>query len=170
MLVTGGLLATGSVAGAASQSVTVNAIDANGVGKSIGTITFSDSRSGLKIAPKLSDLPSGAHGFHVHVNPACGAGAGPDGKPAAGMAAGGHYDPANTGKHLGPKGEGHKGDLPTLDVDAKGKASKAVVAPHLNLADVKGRAIMIHAGGDNYSDQPAPLGGGGGRIACGVIK
>ena len=38
------------------------------------------------------------------------------------------------------------------------------------LADVKGRAIMIHAGGDNYSDQPAPLGGGGARIACGVIK
>jgi len=27
---------------------------------------------------------------------------------------------------------------------------------------------MIHAGGDNYSDQPEPLGGGGGRIACGV--
>ena len=28
----------------------------------------------------------------------------------------------------------------------------------------------VHAGGDNYSDQPAPLGGGGARIACGVIK
>jgi Cu-Zn family superoxide dismutase len=46
----------------------------------------------------------------------------------------------------------------------------AVIAPNLKLADVKGRAIMIHAGGDNYSDQPAPLGGGGARIACGVIK
>jgi len=29
---------------------------------------------------------------------------------------------------------------------------------------------MIHAGGDNYADQPAPLGGGGARVACGVIK
>ena len=29
---------------------------------------------------------------------------------------------------------------------------------------------MIHAGGDNYSDQPQPLGGGGARIACGVIN
>jgi Cu-Zn family superoxide dismutase len=28
---------------------------------------------------------------------------------------------------------------------------------------------MIHEGGDNYSDEPAPLGGGGARIACGVI-
>jgi Cu-Zn family superoxide dismutase len=86
------------------------------------------------------------------------------------MAAGGHYDPANTGKHLGPYGEGHKGDMPVLTVDASGNATKAVTVPHLTMADVKGRSIMIHAGGDNYSDQPAPLGGGGARIACGVVK
>ena len=29
---------------------------------------------------------------------------------------------------------------------------------------------MIHGGGDNNSDHPAPLGGGGPRMACGVIK
>jgi Cu-Zn family superoxide dismutase len=28
---------------------------------------------------------------------------------------------------------------------------------------------MVHAGGDNHADQPAPLGGGGARVACGVI-
>jgi Cu-Zn family superoxide dismutase len=56
--------------------------------------------------------------------------------------------------------------MPVLTVDASGKATKAVTAPHLTVADVKGRSIMIHAGGDNYSDQPAPLGGGGGRIAA----
>jgi hypothetical protein len=61
---------------------------------------------------------------------------------------------------------------PTLanTVDASGEATKAVVVPHLTVADVKGCSIMIHAGGDNYSDQPAPLGGGGARIACGVAK
>ena len=31
-------------------------------------------------------------------------------------------------------------------------------------------ALAIHVGGDNYSDQPAPLGGGGARIACGVVE
>ena len=36
--------------------------------------------------------------------------------------------------------------------------------------EIKGRALMIHAGGDNHSDHPAPLGGGGARMACGVIK
>ena len=67
----------------------------------------------------VTDLPPGDHGFHVHVNPDCGPGNGPNGQPAAGMAAGGHYDPANTGKHLGPNGEGHKGDMPVLTVDAR---------------------------------------------------
>jgi len=40
----------------------------------------------------------------------------------------------------------------------------------LKMADLKGRALMIHTGGDNYADQPAPLGGGGVRWACGVIQ
>jgi Cu-Zn family superoxide dismutase len=69
-----------------------------------------------------------------------------------------------------PPAQRAQGDLPVLVVDAKGRAGKAVVAPHLEVADVKGQAIIIHAGGDNYADQPAPLGGGGARIACAVVK
>ena len=169
-LATAIIIISTSAAYAASETITMNAIDANGVGKKIGTLRLSDTKSGLQITPRLADLPPGDHGFHVHVNPDCGPGNGPNGQPAAGIAAGSHYDPANTGKHLGPYGEGHKGDMPVLTVDAGGKARKAVVVPHLTVADVKGRSIMIHAGGDNYSDQPAPLGGGGARIACGVVK
>jgi Cu-Zn family superoxide dismutase len=45
-----------------------------------------------------------------------------------------------------------------------------VLAPRLKLADVKGRALMVHAGGDNHSDHPAALGGGGARAVCGVIQ
>jgi superoxide dismutase, Cu-Zn family len=155
---------------AASATVNITAIDANGVGKQIGTLHLSDTKAGLQITPRLAGLPAGDHGFHVHVNPNCGPGNGPNGQPAAGMAAGGHYDPANTGKHLGPHGEGHKGDLPALTVDASGETTKGVVAPHLTVADIKGRSIIIRAGADDYSDQPAPLGGGGARIACGVVK
>ena len=29
---------------------------------------------------------------------------------------------------------------------------------------------MVHIGGDNHHDHPAALGGGGARVACGVIK
>jgi Cu-Zn family superoxide dismutase len=169
-LVAGTIVTGASVTYAASETITMNAIDANGVGKEIGTLVLSDSQTGLQITPRLVGLPPGDHGFHAQVNPNCGPGPGPNGQPAAGMTAGDHYDPANTGKHLGPYGEGHKGDMPVLTADASGKATEAVVVPHLTVADVKGRAIMIHAGGDNYSDQPAPLGGGGARLACGVAK
>lgn len=29
---------------------------------------------------------------------------------------------------------------------------------------------MVHAGGDNHSDHPAALGGGGARVSCGIIQ
>jgi Cu-Zn family superoxide dismutase len=154
---------------AAEPSVSIYTLTDTGVGDPIGTITLRDSAGGLVLTPKLSNLSPGQHGIHVHQLPDCRA-VEKDGKSQAGMAAGGHLDPAQTSKHLGPQGEGHKGDLPFLTVDDKGNASTALVAPHLTVADLKGRAIVIHAGGDNYSDDPKPLGGGGARIACGVVE
>ena len=38
----------------------------------------------------------------------------------------------------------------------------------LSTADLKGKALIVHAGGDTYRDEP-PLGGGGARVACGVV-
>jgi Cu-Zn family superoxide dismutase len=149
--------------------VKVNLVNEQGVGKEIGTITASDSKYGLILTPQLSDLAPGLHGFHVHDKPDC-SHAMKEGKQVAALAAGGHYDPANTGKHEGPYGNGHIGDLPALYVAADGKATLPVLAPRLKVSDIKGRSLMIHAGGDNYSDTPAPLGGGGARAACGVVK
>ena len=60
------------------------------------------------------------------------------------------------------------GDLPALFVNADGKATQPVLAPRLKLSDLTGRSLMIHAGGDNHSDQPVAQGGGGVRIVCGV--
>jgi superoxide dismutase, Cu-Zn family len=154
---------------AADAVVTMNLVNEQGVGKNIGTITISEGRTGLVFTPKLTDLTPGLHGFHVHQNPDCAAGM-KDGKQVPGLAAGRHFDPANAGKHEGPEGKGHLGDLPALTVGADGTASTAVTAPRLKMADVKGRSLMIHAGGDSYSDQPAPLGGGGARVAGGVVK
>jgi Cu-Zn family superoxide dismutase len=154
---------------AADVVVQMNLVNEQGVGKSIGTVTISEGPKGLAFTPQLTDLAPGVHGFHVHQNPDCAAGV-KDGKPTPGLAAGGHYDPAASGKHEGPSGKGHLGDLPALTAGADGKATTAVVAPRLKMADMKGRSLMIHAGGDNYADQPAPLGGGGARVACGVIK
>lgn len=162
---------SGGAALAATKTVTMNAIDANGVGAPVGTITFKDSGQGLVAEPKLTGLPPGPHGFHIHENPNCGPGPGANNQPAAGMAAGGHYDPENTKMHHGPQAkDGHLGDLPVLVVDKDGKADLPVLAPRLKVSNLAGRSVMVHAGGDNYADQPAPLGGGGARIACGVVK
>jgi len=154
---------------AKSIKVTMNLITVDGVGKSVGTITIKEGKDGVTIEPKLKDLPPGEHGFHVHEKPSCDP-ADKDGKKTAGQAAGAHYDPDATKAHKGPGGGGHKGDLPKLVVSDKGEAKDKLEVKGLKLSDIEGRALMIHAGGDNYSDTPKPLGGGGDRIVCGVAK
>jgi Cu-Zn family superoxide dismutase len=166
-------LCTAGAAAADEVIVAMHLIDDKGVGKGIGSITASDSPNGLLLHLDLSDdLPPGAHGFHVHQNPDCGP-ARKDGAMTAGLAAGGHFDPEKTGKHLGPSGTGHLGDLPILyvEVDEDGAlpVTHALVAPRLKVADIRGRSMVIHAQGDTYRDEPKPLGGGGARIACGVV-
>ena len=155
---------------AETLSVPVKAVTAQGVGESVGTVKIECSEYGLVFRPELSGLDAGAHGFHIHAKGSCEP-AQKDGETIAAGAAGGHWDPKNTGKHGEPWGEGHMGDLPALMVDSDGKASQPVLAPRLkSLGDIKGLALMVHKGGDNHSDHPQPLGGGGARVACGVIE
>ena len=143
---------------------------ATGPGDAVGTVTITEGPGGAKFALHLHGLPPGPHGFHVHGAPSCAPGE-KDGKPVPAGAAGGHLDPDKTGMHMGPTGSGHLGDLPLITVDADGTAKAVLVAPRIKSLDaLRGHALMIHAGGDNYSDQPAPLGGGGARLACGVIE
>jgi Cu-Zn family superoxide dismutase len=148
--------------------VSLTLVDARGQGAPVGEVTLSDSRYGLVLTPRLKGLPAGLHGFHVHEHPSC-APAEKDGAVVAAQAAGAHYDPKASGQHGPPWGDGHLGDLPALYVAADGTATYPVLAPRLTRKDVSGRSLMVHAGGDNHADHPAPLGGGGGRIACGVI-
>ncbi len=84
-------LLAGSPAAAATATATINSISATGVGAPLGTVIFTDSAKGPVITPKLSGLPPGEHGFHIHEKGDRGPGMN-QGKPAAGFAAGGHYD------------------------------------------------------------------------------
>jgi len=154
---------------AASKEVEINLVSAEGAPQPIGMVKIEETQYGLLFTPQLKSLPPGIHGFHVHQNGSC-ASAMKDGKPSAAEAAGGHFDPAKSGKHLGPYGNGHLGDLPAIYVNADGTATYPVLAPRIKkLSEIDGHALMVHAGGDNHADMPAPLGGGGARMACGVI-
>lgn len=146
----------------ADITVPMYLVSKTGAGKTIGSVTIQKTHYGILFIPHLTDLTAGVHGFHIHEKPSC---------ADEGMAAGGHWDPKKTGKHLGPYNDhGHLGDLPALTANADGTAVLPVLAPRLtSLSELKGHALMIHAGGDNYSDEP-PMGGGGARFACGVIK
>lgn len=161
-----------SVAMAAGESVKValNLVNGQEVVSPAGEVTISQTPYGLVFQPALSGLPAGVHGFHLHQNASC-APQEKDGKMEAALAAGGHWDPQQTGQHEGPYGQGHLGDLPALYVTADGKANYPVLAPRLKTLDqVRGHALMVHVGGDNHADHPAALGGGGARLACGVIQ
>ncbi len=168
LLVLTSLLCCAFCAHAAEVSVKLNVSEANGSGAAIGSVRIVETAYGLVFYPSLTGLPPGLHGFHVHENPSCAPGS-KDGAPVPALAAGGHFDPAGSKHHGEPWGDGHLGDLPPLYVAADGSANNPVLAPRLKLADVRQRSLMVHAGGDNHSDHPAALGGGGMRVACGVI-
>ena len=139
-----------------------------GVGEKIGYVKMYDSSEGLVFEVDVAEIPPGEHGFHVHtkgdIEPKR-----KNGEMVAGGKAGEHYDPYKTGKHRGPYGSGHRGDLPFLIANERGIIQETVVAPHLQLEEIEGRALIIHSGGDNYSDSPTVNGGGKSRIAGGVI-
>ncbi len=152
------------ISSAYETSAEIHAINEKGEDTLLGRIGIRETPEGIQLSPSLRGLPPGQHGFHLHENPSCEPGE-KEGIVQAGLGAGSHYDPDKTGKHLGPAGQGHKGDLPMLTVAPDGSAATPVNSARLKSGDLKGRTLIIHGAADNYADQP-----GGSRIACGIIK
>ncbi|MCY3895692.1 MAG: superoxide dismutase family protein [Chloroflexi bacterium] len=134
-------------------------------GASMGTVTLTQVPSGVLVAADVHGLAAGGHGFHIHSVGACA----PDF-----TAAGGHFDPDETGHGLLVNDTPHPGDLPNIYAGADGAARADVLtaavtldagADH-SLFDADGSAIIIHAKPDTYGAEP----GAGDRVACGVIK
>lgn len=130
-----------------------------------GDLTLTAQAGGVNISGTISGLTPGTqHGFHIHETGDCSA---PDFKSA-----GGHFNPGNK-DHGNPNSiMHHAGDMMNLSVDDNGSATMDVTVPGVTLGDggaddVMNRAIVIHAGPDDYTSQPA--GDSGSRIACGVI-
>jgi Cu-Zn family superoxide dismutase len=127
-----------------------------------GTIVFRKTKNGIRITGDVSGLTPGKHGFHIHEFGDCRA---PDARSA-----GGHYAPGNN-PHGGPDmDERHVGDLGNIEANQDGVAHIYIVDNVITLKgdqSVLGRAVVIHAGEDDFTSQPS--GDAGPRVACGVI-
>ena len=127
-----------------------------------GSVRFYGTRYGTFVVAEVAGLPRGGRcaepifAFHIHEGARCEA----SGEDPFG-AAGGHYDPAGCAHPY------HKGDLPPL-FGADGYAFSAVLTNRITVREIVGKTVIIHAGLDDFTTQPA--GNAGARIACGEIE
>ncbi|HYJ18711.1 MAG TPA: superoxide dismutase family protein [Burkholderiales bacterium] len=130
-----------------------------------GHVEFIQKGDLVLVEAKVSGLsPNSTHGFHIHETGDCSA---PDASSA-----GGHFDPTAS-PHGGPTDEiRHGGDLGNLKANANGTATSSVKVGGITIDGgpdrILGRAVVVHAGADDFKTQPA--GNSGRRVACGVIN
>ena len=158
-------------------------------GAFVGTVVFTAAgdSTAVVVTARLPAGTDGIHGFHVHANnnPANGDGCIADPAQPANthfVSADGHYNPGG-GTH-----GAHAGDMPALFFTQDGKAAMTFVTDRFTPAEIKGKAVIIHAAPDNYGNVPVGMaanqytpnspdattltentGNAGNRIACAVI-
>ena len=187
-----GVLTFGPPAGAHEAHFTATMRSPSG--EAVGTVKFRVSHHAMYVVARLR-LPDNAnftrnafHGFHIHANDDPGnqddCQADPAGPPSGWfMSADGHLA-AETGKDHGA----HQGDLPSPLVMADGTVLLKFTTDRIKPADLRGRAVILHAKPDNFNNVPvgagtteyAPnqdavkltqaTGNAGVRVACGVIR
>ena len=167
-----GLFAWVAIAGPAlaqSQAQGAKADLKDAQGQLVGTAVFSPAPSGVKLQVEVKGFTAatvGEHGIHVHTTGKC--------EPAAFTSAGGHFNPGGK-KHGLNNAEGHHaGDMPNITFDATGNATYEMVIEGITLGDgptslmdADGSALVIHAGPDDMTTDPA--GNSGARVVCGEL-
>jgi len=153
-----------AVPAAAQETAKAQFFDENG--KQNGDATLTQTPAGVLIAINVTGLPASKWvAFHVHQTGTCDAMTHFD-------SAGGHFNPTEAEHgYLSAKGP-HAGDMPNQLVGTDGVLHAQVLNPLVSLGEganaIRGRALMIHAGEDDYKSQPA--GNAGARLACAVIE
>lgn len=138
-----------------------------GDGEAIGSASLTPTATGgVLIEIEVAGLPADNWvAFHVHETGVCDHSTGH-------TSAGGHFNPSEAPHGFLVDGGPHAGDMPNIWVDAEGNARVQVFNPLVSLdegdAAIRGRALMIHAGSDDYTSQPT--GDAGDRLACAVIE
>jgi Cu-Zn family superoxide dismutase len=126
-----------------------------------GHVTFTEKGDEVEISGEIAGLTPGMHAFHVHEFGDCSS---PDA-----MSAGGHFNPEKKPHGDIHAEERHVGDLGNIKADEDGKATIHITDKVIKLHgphSIVGRAVIVHAKPDDFSQ---PVGNAGGRVACGVI-
>lgn len=144
-----------------------------------GTLYLQELRPGvvavqLAVKGDPAILKPGNHGVHFHETGICDATT-----TAKFSTAKGHFDPGPAG-NSNPVEQNHPfhlGDLPNLEVNAKGEGRLITVTSRVALTagptsvfDPDGTAIIIHANPDLEKVGGSAAEAGGGRLACGVVN
>jgi superoxide dismutase, Cu-Zn family len=128
-----------------------------------GTVRFTQVVEGVRIVAHLEGLtPNAEHAFHIHE---FGDATSPDG-----TSAGDHYNPAGHPHGRPTDAKRHAGDLGNVVAGADGKAHYERVDSVITLVGIQnpiiGRAVIVHAGQDKFTQ---PTGEAGPRIGIGII-
>ena len=150
----------------AEDTATAKAELQDAKGQDVGVASFTQTPAGVLIHLSVRSMPGGEHAFHIHAVGKC--------EPPDFASAGGHFNPTNV-HHGMMSGPGHAGDMPNLHIPADGSLDVEVMNTAVTLDKEKpnsvfhpgGTAVVIHAGKDDYTSDPA--GNAGGRIVCGVV-
>jgi Cu-Zn family superoxide dismutase len=154
-------------AAAAQQGATAVASFVDAKGEANGSAELSaPATGGVFIKIEVTGLPADQWvAFHVHETGTCDHATGHE-------SAGGHFNPGGREHGYSAANGPHAGDMPNQYVDAEGTLRAEVFNAAVTLAEgdagIRGRALMIHAKGDDYSTQPS--GAAGDRLACAVIE
>lgn len=159
-----GLSAT--VAYSATNTASASATLAKADGTTVGSAVFTQRKDGVWLKVDVTGIEPGKHGIHLHTVGQC--------KAPDFSSAGGHWNPMHKMHGLESPQGAHMGDLPNLDVDAKGKGKlEALIhgatldSGAMGLLDSDGTALVVHAAPDDNRTDPS--GNSGGRMACGVV-
>ena len=157
---------SGSLAGGNAQATrrATAALESRSGSKLTGEATFTENKYGVAIRVKIKGATAGPHGVHLHENGDCSA--------ADAQSAGGHFNPDKTTHGAPTSDPHHSGDLGNITVGADGTGELRLTVKGVTVGpgehSVIGRALVVHAGADDFKSQPA--GNSGARFACGVVK
>lgn len=166
------LAAAGTLAGFASpafaqqvkDTAQANFIDRSGT--ETGRAQITAGNDGVLFEVEISGLePRKWVALHIHETGTCDHAGGHE-------SAGGHFNPDGKEHGFVAANGPHAGDLPNQYVADDGVLRAQAYSTMVRLDDaergIRGRALIVHAGSDDYRTNPT--GGAGDRLACAVIE